>query len=439
MRFLGAVLCCGLLVAACSDDDNGGTQKDQMVVSDSQPPDQGETPDAEPSEDTKIEPDLPLDQNMGEGCTTNSDCKKGSPLCLVLSKEKMLGICSKECTPDDASTPLINEDDCPNGFLCAAFNYTTATYNYCLKKCTPDATKNTCPTSAKQACHPTSTRFGDTDQAVCWYLACQDGKDCPVYSSTTCSNDSQCTSIASDAFCDTDSNKCARPGNCTAAGLCGKHIHGKATAKVGDPCKDDFDCPSEGQCFEESSDPSYIGKGWANGYCTISGCAFSSTLPDKACPTGSTCHHLYYGGICAKTCKLDDANSCRNQAVDKGGDYECYAWNNLFLGSVQITAEPVCQTAAGQTCDSMGSKLDCTSLGETGNPTNMKCRDRFTGVAKTDQTDPNGICLDDTASGPFGPAPDGGPPPPDSGTPDAKKPDAGAPDAATPDAATPDA
>ena len=80
----------------------------------------------------------------------------------------------------------------------------------------------------------------------------------------------------------------------------------------------------------------------------------------------------------------------------------------------------------------MGTKLDCSSLADQGNPTNMKCRDRVSGVLKTDQADPTGICLDDTASGTFGPAPDGGMPP-DVGVPDLATPDAGAPDASQPD------
>ena len=85
----------------------------------------------------------------------------------------------------------------------------------------------------------------------------------------------------------------------------------------------------------------------------------------------------------------------------------------------------------------MGTKLDCSSLGDQGNPTNMKCRDRFTGLNKSDQADPTGICLDDTASGSFDPAPDGGTPS-DVGVPDVGVPDAGAPDAAAPDVNTTD-
>jgi len=419
-----------MLALGCSDDDK---PKDQGVDSiDGTTPDMG----VDTIPDTGA-PDMPVATSMGEGCQSQKDCKAGSPVCLTLDKTKAIGICSMECTPDDPSTQLINEDNCPSGFLCASFPYTTVTYNYCLKKCSPDITKNTCPASSKQACYPASTRYGDTDQPVCWYLACVDGKDCPVLSEQTCVADSECTSVGTDAFCDPSSKRCARPGNCTVSGICGVHTMGKATAKVGDPCNSDFDCPNNGRCFEESTDSNSIGAAWRNGYCTISNCTFATGMPDFACPTGSTCHSLYYGGICAKTCKLAGATDCRNNALDKGGDYECYAWNNLYIGGVQIAAEPICLSAAGQTCDSLGTSLDCSSLGDQGNPTNMKCRDRHTGVPKTLKDDPGGVCLDDTASGPFEAAPDGGMP--DSVMPDSAMPDSAAPDSiVAPDAGTPD-
>lgn len=432
MKMLCAAVLTGLLLVAagCSDDDK---PKDSGLVDVSQL-DMGadvEVPDT-------LAPDLPpADHNMGEGCKTNSDCKTGSPDCLVLSKAEGIGICSKTCTPDNPDTPLINEDDCPTDFVCASFNYTTATYNYCLKTCTPSMTTNPCPASSKQTCHPVSTRFTDLDQPVCWYLACKDGKDCPVMSATTCSIDADCTSVGADAFC--ESGECARPGKCnTTSGLCAPHTLGKAGSKVGDPCTSDFDCPNAGTCFPATSDSTTIGTLWANGYCTISGCAAAS-LTDFACPTGSACNHLYYGGICAKTCKLDDASTCRNNPADKGGDYECYAWDNLVVGGgIQVTSEPVCMSAASQECD-MGASLSCATLGDQSdqanpNPTNMSCRNRFTGVATT-QTDPAGVCLDNTASGPFAPAPDGGT------TPDAMVPADGgtAPDVVLPgDAGTAD-
>jgi hypothetical protein len=337
---------------------------------------------------------------LGEGCTSASDCHPSAPLCVTASSSKGVRVCSKACTADDPATPLINEDNCPAGSTCATFTYTTATFYYCLKNCTPSLTVNTCPTSSQQSCDPFSTRFTRTsDKAVCWFPACKTNTDCPVLAAKTCGNNADCASVASDAFC--VSGTCARPGNCTAGGLCGPHTLGKGGAKVGDPCTSDFDCAGSGLCLFESTSSGAIGPDYRNGYCSIPNCSFASTLPAFACPTGSSCHKLYFGGLCHRSCQLGSATDCRNHGGDNGGDYECYAWNNLSLMGVQVTTTPVCQSAATITCDSLGTSLDCTDLGTAGNATNMKCRDRFTGVAKTDLKDPGGVCLDDTASGAF--------------------------------------
>ena len=47
----------------------------------------------------------PAETNIGEGCQRNADCKAGSPLCLIIDSEQGIGVCSKECTPDDPNTP----------------------------------------------------------------------------------------------------------------------------------------------------------------------------------------------------------------------------------------------------------------------------------------------------------------------------------------------
>jgi hypothetical protein len=337
---------------------------------------------------------------LGEGCIYAGDCDPSAPLCVTASSSKGVRVCSKTCTADDPATPLINEDDCPAGATCATFKYTTATFHYCLKDCTPSLTVNTCPTSSHQACDPYSTRFTRTaNKAVCWFPACTTGKDCPVLAAKSCGNDADCASVAADAYC--VSGSCARPGNCTTGGLCGPHTLGKAAAKVGDPCTGDFDCPNNGLCLFETTPSGAIGPENRNGYCSIANCSFVGTLPAFGCPTGSSCHKLYFGGMCHKSCQLSSTTDCRNHGADKGGDYECYAWNNLSIMGVQVTTTPVCQSAATITCDSLGSSLDCTSLGTSGNLTNMKCRDRVTGAVKTSLTDPTGVCLDDTASGSF--------------------------------------
>ena len=381
-----------------------------------------------------------LASNLGQGCKASKDCKEGSPVCMMYSNIftwiAPAGICTRTCKMDDPDTPLVNEDDCPKDHGCTKFGFSTATIYYCLKKCTPSLTKNPCPASSGQTCHPLSARYtGSAEKAVCIYPACKTKQDCPAFSDKTCTKDLDCVSVGSDAFCEPSSGTCARPGSCSNSGLCGPHGYGTAKAKVGDPCKTDFDCPINGVCIKE--DPSTfgsIGVSYRNGYCVVPYCAFSNALSAYACPTGSTCNWLFSGGLCFKTCKLSDKNGCRHNDTDKGGDYECYAWNNWkFTSGSKVTAEPVCMNAATRTCDSLPTGHDCRDLGDTNNPTKMKCSDRFTGVAKAKATDPTGVCLDDTASGLFAPVTvDGGAL--DTGHVDAGAPDAGAPDAGVPDA-----
>ncbi|MCA9671188.1 MAG: hypothetical protein KC503_36570 [Myxococcales bacterium] len=357
--------------------------------------------------DTTVVPDgPPPETNMGEGCSASSECKAGSPDCVLIDTSARIGICSKKCTPDDTSTPLVNEDDCPNGFVCGEFRFTSGTnFNYCLKKCTPSLTQNPCPASSKTSCDPASTRFSGLDQTVCWFLACTADTDCPVMTAQTCTTNADCSSVASDAFC--ENRVCARPGKCSPGGICAPHTLGKANAKPGDPCTSDLDCANNGFCLTQD-DTAGLGPAYRNGYCTVRSCAFAQALPEFACPTGSTCHNLFFGGLCHKTCDPATASDCRNGTADQGGDYECYAWNNLSISGINVTTEPVCQNAPSQTCDGLGTQLDCTSLAPQGNPQNMGCRDRNTGVTKTQLRDPTGVCLDDTPSGTFQAAPDGG-------------------------------
>jgi hypothetical protein len=392
--------------------------------------------------DTLAPDTMPTGFNMGEGCNLNSECKvdMNKPTCVQVSSSKGIGICSRECIPDDPASPLSNEDNCPSGFVCASFVFTSATFNYCLKKCTPDLSKNTCPASSKQTCHPVSTRYsGELDTAVCWYLACEDDKDCPVFSDVDCVADTECASVGADAFCDDNELRCARPGNCTVSGMCGPHTYGSATGKVGDPCTSDFQCPNNGFCNQETNDAEAIGSIYTNGYCAVMNCStfFAANMSEFTCPAGSVCHNLYYGGVCFKSCTLDDPSSCRGQAQDKGGDYECYSYATWQAATgVPAATAPVCMTTAFQDCAGWaGSSYDCSVYADTGNPTNMVCRDRFTGIPTTDKYDVTGVCLDDTASGPFQQPPDAGP---DVGQPDAGQPDAAAPDAVAPDASQPD-
>ncbi len=385
--------------------------------------------------DTTVAPDQGVDSrvitetNIGKGCQKNSDCYPDAPDCLSATSQEKPGFCSRACISDDPNTPLVSEDDCPAGYLCTVFNFSGVDYPYCLQECSPSLTDNPCPPTGKRTCHPLSRQYTDSDKMICWYRACQDGVDCPVQSDIPCTSDGVCTAWESDAFCDLDDNLCARPGNCTPGGLCGPHTLGAATAAVGDPCDSDFDCPGAGSCFMEQ-----VGEGpgvaYRNGYCVTTGCFAAKYVSEFACPSGSACNTLYYSGICFKTCDLADADGCRGYEGDRGGDYECYAWQNLVTDIGPVSPEPICMTAPYQDCYQDSESLDCSSLGdENGNPTNMTCRDRFTG-AETVDTDPNGICMDDTSSGPFQTT--------DAGLPDSVAGDSSAADAGIPDAASGD-
>ena len=127
---------------------------------------------------------------------------------------------AKNCVLDDPNTKFENEEKCGEGFKCADLG-DQQPFLRCLKKCTPSLTANPCPAKSKTACNPTSARFTDTGEAVCFYLACEKNEDCPVYAVKACGATPECSSVGADAFCDVDAQTCARPGNCTPGGLCG--------------------------------------------------------------------------------------------------------------------------------------------------------------------------------------------------------------------------
>jgi len=421
------LLALGLALGGCSDDaeetkkDSGGIKVDISVdisTADEGTPDQTVVPDA-----TKPDRSQAVG-NMGKGCTKSSDCTGAADRCLTMSKTKGASVCSKYCTLDNSKTPLVNEDDCPKGFVCSAIKMTDGTTkNYCFEKCSPSLTKNPCPASSKLSCSPASTRYASPGQAVCFYSACTANKECPVWDSTTCTIDTECSKLGKDAFC--QSGNCARPGNCAAGGICGPHKLGKATAKVGDPCKGDKDCPNNGRCvIESNSYTGAIGTSFRNGYCVVRYCSWPTALKEFSCPTGSACNILYYGGYCFKSCNPGKASHCRNNSTDNGGDYECYDWSTWTYKGIKIVKEPICQDASTRTCASVNSSNACAAIGDKTNSQKMRCRDRYTGKDRANSKDPYGVCLDNTASGKFlTAAPDGGYPSWDAGAPDAGTPD----------------
>jgi len=394
------------------------------------------------------------------GCTPDDPA---TPLvvedtCPELSKN----MCSREL--DVTSGTCQTDADCAQipGFTCVN-GKCSGKRAYCVHMCDPKLGSNTC--DGKLACDPgAGATFGVFDKAICARKGCSKddecavdtGKICNPNTATDCATGERCmlldvrgTGCTADTDCDTDyvchdvgggdkycvykEGRCSKAGKCdTQSGLCDSKPAGlfKAGAKVGDPCKSDLECDKNQSCmFELDFGKIYKKKGetcaddteccssncqngtcgdgglcttwYRNGYCTVVGCGFASTLTIRACDATSECNQIFSGGgRCQKKCTLADAASCRGNASDLFGDYECRDWSQLFLGGVQVTTGPVCDFGTWMPCDTFGTgaSLDCTSVGGQGNPTNMKCRMLDKSVA-TNQQDPNGFCLDDTASG----------------------------------------
>ncbi len=398
--------CCAALAAAIVSLCAGCPERLDIGV-DTGTPDAGD-------HDLKVVPDTlspdygPSTHGIGEGCFEDKDCKTSGDVCLKVLKNAS-GVCGRKCTRDDPKTKTVNEDTCPKpDTVCGKFDYVGGWTEYhCMKRCTPSLTKNTCPASAKVACLPTSDWLTSSGVAVCMYRGCAANKDCPVLLAKACTADAACKGLAADAYCHKPKKKCARPGSCTAGGLCGPHKLGKAGAKVGDACQTDLDCPSNGFCKQQTTVKGRVAA--RNGYCQVEGCAHAG-LTAFACPSGSTCHRSYRGGLCFKSCKLDDAKTCRGHAKDRGGDYECYGWDRWTTRYGQkLTTTPACEYTYTVACTTMGPSYDCSYAGDASNSTYMSCRDAVSGAKLTNKLDPAGVCLDDTASGPFSAAKDAGP------------------------------
>jgi hypothetical protein len=375
-------------------------------------------------------------QIIGKTCTSSGGQCGTVGTCLLTSTND--GICTCSCTVDDAATPLVNEDSCPDlsTNICGRIAMASGTKQpFCLRKCQPKLGSSDC--SAGIACDPLAGSYaGIWDATVCLLPGCTMDADCPVVTSVvcntatpTCPTGQACLALASTGT----QGRCAKAGKCDlASGLCAAHALGKATAKVGDPCKDDTECAGNmscqleldmaalgakkqgGSCTKGSDCCSGVCSAAGtcttglclvqnrNGYCAIQGCAFAGTLTQRACPSGSLCNFLYDGGLCEKTCTLATASSCRGNASDLFGDYECRAWDNLTIGGTPVATGPVCDFGASMPCDLLqASKIDCTTVGDyssTSNPTQMGCR-TLDNKATVDPYDPTGLCLDTTASG----------------------------------------
>ncbi len=374
---------------------------------------------------------------LGKGCTQGGSECGSSATCLLTAATS--GVCTCNCTLDNPATPSVNEDTCPGkpqNFCKAVTLSSGATQNYCFKSCSPKLGSNEC--GAPLACDPRSASFSPKlGVAVCLLPGCSKDADCPVLTATTCTTQNPALTCTTGEVCipltgATTSGRCAKAGKCDlASGICTAHSLGNAAAKIGDPCNADTDCGGamrcqlqldlaavakkggqscsddeeccSGRCTSGSCAAGLCTVNNRNGYCTIAGCEFASTLTIRACPTGSRCNRVFGGGLCQKSCSLASTTDCRNQPADRLGDYECRAWDNLTLGGVQIADGPVCDFGTAMPCTFLqGSSLDCSSVGDktnivVPNPTKMGCRS-LSNTPLGNVYDPTGFCLDDTPS-----------------------------------------
>ena len=372
-------------------------------------PDQMLKPDKKLPPDSKLPPKDtgPKPCNvMGKSCNKDKDCCSSMICSTSFAGARM---CTQACTPDNKKTPLVNEDNCPgtpNKFICANIASPPAKTYRCLQRCVPTKGKNTCADGL--ACRPKSTWMTlSVDRAVCGFPMCKTAGHCPVYLSKLCSPGSplkQCVGFPAGTFCaphypGSFGGRCAMLGVCDIkSGNCVAHNRGKKTAKVGDPCTDDRDCGGQMECNMEVATSGMVY--FRNGYCSVEGCVFAATLPDRKCPTGSACLRTYYSGRCLKTCDLQKATGCRGYAKDKHGDYECRAWNLYPTGKPNnLCPKPVCEAGYASACTLFaGTKITCANLGLPNNPTQMDCREVGSGKILS-HTSPYGICLDTTSSG----------------------------------------
>jgi hypothetical protein len=443
-----------LALVACSDDSGTKKPPDKKILFDKGPGTDGPIvtpPDGGPKPEKGKTPDQGggacVSANIGKPCTKSGGECGATMTCLLTDSAGTKGICACKCTLDDPATPLVNEDSCPDlsKNRCVDQSETTTPDPWCMQLCDPKLGSNTCQGSL--ACIPwIGSYLGVYDKSICIITGCAADADCPVNTNTKCSlaakdcpSGQTCTTYLGTTVTG-DEGRCQLPGKCdTASGLCTDHTLGKSTAKIGDPCKDDRDCANNMECSQEFDRTKYQKKGGdtctddlqccsgtctggkcdagacivsnRNGYCTMSDCAFKATLPSRACPTGSACNQFSPGGVCRKACDMTKAGDCRGNASDLFGDYECRNYGAYFADPMDPSSSkpmldtPICETGAFMPCDTFASsknKLDCSyngtfdAKGTPTNTTNFKCRS-YDNKILTNNFDPNGLCLDDTA------------------------------------------
>jgi hypothetical protein len=373
---------------------------------------------------------------LGRPCYSSGvECAAGGPTADCLLVTAGTGVCTCGCTPENPNTG--QTDTCPGApqNVCLPIPMASGvSQNYCFQRCSPKMGANDCQSGL--ACDPKTGALQDKPgQAVCLYPGCSSDADCPVTTAKTCDTRTPSATCTASETCvpltsATTMGRCARAGACDPVSrLCAAHALGNSQAKVGDACTDDtqcgghmfcqleldmsvlakkggISCSSDAECCSGKCQASACTTGLCtvrnrNGYCSIAGCSFASTLTLRACPQGSLCNRLLGGGYCQKSCSITSTTDCRGNSKDLRGDYECHGWNNLTVGGTLVSDGPVCEPGTGLTCAFWKtSGLDCSYLGDQSayNPTNMRCRG-LDNVVKTDDYDPLGFCFDNTSSG----------------------------------------
>ncbi len=305
---------------------------------------------------------------------------------------------------------------------------------YCVRTFQPRLGGNDCP--APLACLPESpAALGLGEQAARIFRGCSSGADCPVRTPLPCvPGPLACGDGLSCRPDPAGGALCTLPGTCDLpSGLCKAHPHGRAGARVGDPCSSDLDCGGNMYCQREEhravlrkppgaacsqgdeccSNACSLGHCedrpcpvvYRNGYCTVSGCSFAASLPERSCPPDSACNRYYPAGVCQRRCNPGAPEDCRGHEADKLGDYECRDWSTLLMDGKPVSLDPVCDFGPLVPCDELKSSgLTCAVFGVDTlgriNYTHMSCR-TLQGTPTSDPLDPKGFCLDDTASGPL--------------------------------------
>lgn len=120
------------------------------------------------------------------------------------------------------------------------------------------------------------------------------------------------------------------PSHCNVGtGLC--ETTGRAGARAGDDCEDEFDCETNGVCYrsEDPDAPATL----QDGYCIRIGCNDT----DLRCQDGDVCTQSLFGlpgGVCMRGCSVGSEETADQRFGAAGGNPECGAGEACFWDGV---------------------------------------------------------------------------------------------------------